>query len=134
MAGPQTEGTPGTGKATAAERHRKKVEDAFDLVDKLDKENPPGNIGVKADPKPVSRSGLRVRFAIDALISDSDTRAVDDKEIRAGESILVDFGITLPYIWNIPVIGKTVLKVVKYLQKEDRPESVRDILKSLRQK
>ena len=146
MAGPQikkkkeTRETPMTGKETAAERHRKKVEDAFELVDKLDQEEhleqleKEKNIPKQAARKPESRSGLRVRFGIDALISDRDRQTADDKEIRTGESTLLDFGITLPYIWKIPVIGKRVLKLIKHMQKEDRPESVRDILRSLRRK
>ena len=114
----------------------RKVEDAFELMDRLD--NPQGQ--AQADKKPeqkkgFGRSGIRLRIGLDALISESDTRgARESGEIKTGESTLLDIGITLPYIWKIPVIGKTALKIVKYFQAEETPEKIGDILKSLRRR
>lgn len=146
MADPQTkENYTTSGKSplggSPEEVHRKKVDDAFDLMDRLDS-NPsveaiengsgrPKRSG-KADKAP--QSGLRIRFGIDALVSDSDSRAANENGPLAGESTLIDLGITLPYIWRVPLVGKTALKLIRHFQKEDRPSTVRDILKSLRQK
>lgn len=117
-----------------------KVDSAFELVEQLEKNQGEGaaekaaaSESRKAAPK-TSRSGLRVNFSVAALISENDTRSAGDDAVRAGESKLLNFGITLPYIWQIPVVGPTALKVVKYFQKDDQPESLRDVMKSLRRK
>ncbi len=80
------------------------------------------------------RSGLQFHFSMDALISDQDTRAAKEDDLHAGESNLLNFKITLPHIWKIPVIGKTALKLIKRIQAEEYPESIKDILKSLKKK
>jgi hypothetical protein len=115
-----------------------KVDRAFEVVDRLEQ-----NAKRMADSaetafsgkEPVrKRSGLQFRFSMDALISDQDTQAAKEKNLRSGESNLLNFKITLPYIWKIPVIGKTALKIIKRIQAEEYPESIKDILSSLKKK
>jgi len=126
--------------ASAERRQRKKVRDAFKIVENLDnyRDRAAGKRcaapGDKKRPQKAAGSGLRLRFGLDALISDSDTRAVKDETLQPGESKLMDIHITIPYVWKIPILGKKALGVVRKIQSKGYPESVRDILKSLRAK
>ena len=122
-----------------ARHHRKKVEDAFELVEKMENYHPGESEKTrqerkKDDKKEAPRSGLRFRFGLDAFISDSDTRAADDTEMRPGKATLLNINVTVPYIWKIPFIGKTALRLIKRVQAQGAPESLRDILNSLRNK
>ncbi len=81
---------------------------------------------------PTTRSGLRLKFSMDALVSESDTQASSDSKLRPGAAKLLNIDFTLPYIWRIPVFGKTALKMVRRLQRDEYPDSVREILRSLR--
>lgn len=125
---------------TVSKINEKKIDRAFEVVERLEKkekdQTPDACAELKKPKKsvPAKRSGLQFRFSMDALISDQDTRATPSGDLRPGESNLLNFKITLPYVWKIPVIGKTALKVVRYLQAGDRSESIRDILSSLKRK
>lgn len=127
--------------ASAERQQRKKVRDAFKIVEHLDnyRDRAAGNRcaapGAKKRPQSkASGSGLRLRFGLDAIISDSDTRAAKDETLQPGESKLMDIHITIPYVWKIPILGKKALGMVRKLQAQGYPESIRDILKSLRAK
>ena len=125
---------------TATKSNDKKIDRAFEVVERLEKKEKDQGPSSGAEPRkskkqgPAKRSGLQFRFSMDALISEQDTRATRPGELRPGESNLLNFKITLPYVWKIPVIGKTALKIVRYLQADDRSESIRDILSSLKRK
>jgi len=117
-----------------------KIERAFEVVDRLEKNEKrmaaSAGVGASGSERKQAgkRSGLQFRFSMDALISDQDIRAAKEGDLHAGESNLLNFNITLPYIWKIPVIGKTALKTIKRIQAEEYPESIKDILKSLKKK
>ena len=119
----------------APKENEKKVERAFEVIEKLEKNHQTGTTKPQKNmppaPKAVQKSGLHVHFALDAMLSESDTQKTGEKDLRAGQSKLLDIRFTVPYIWQIPVIGSTALKFVKYFQSEKHAESVRDILKSL---
>lgn len=126
---------------TASKQHEKKVDRAFEVVERLEKnEKKKNSDSVRSSKKDTvkksggSRSGLQIHFSLDALISDKDTRKSKEKNLRPGKSNLLNFKFTVPYIWSIPVLGKTALKIVKRLQAEEYPESIRDILGSLKRK
>lgn len=126
---------------TASKQHEKKVDRAFEVVERLEKnEKKKNSDSVRSSRKDTvkksggSRSGLQIHFSLDALISDKDTRTSKEKNLRPGKSNLLNFKFTVPYIWSIPVLGKTALKIVKRLQAEEYPESIRDILGSLKRK
>lgn len=126
--------------ASTERRQQKKVREAFKIVENLDNYRERAAVKSCAGPEPakVSKkgvgSGLRLRFGLDALISDSDTRAVKGESLRPGESRIMDIHITIPYVWKIPVLGKKALGMVRKIQAKGYPESIRDILKSLRAK
>lgn len=139
----QAAGAAGSRKKASGEAiassHRQKVEDAFELVEKMEKHYPHEPESAPHKPKAdhrkrASRSGLRFRFGLDAFVSDNDTRTTDEKDIRPGKATLLDIDVTVPYVWKIPIIGKRALRIVKYFQSQGAPESVRDILKTLRSK
>ena len=124
----------------STKKNETKVDRAFEVVDRLEKNEKrkaaSADAAVSDSEKKQTgkRSGLQFRFSMDALISDKDTRVAKEDDLRAGESNLLNFKITLPYIWQIPVIGKTALKVIKRIQTEEYPESIKDILSSLKKK
>ncbi|NOY69692.1 MAG: hypothetical protein GXP53_09455 [Deltaproteobacteria bacterium] len=127
--------------ASSERKQRKKVREAFRIVENLDNYRDKGTAKSRAAPGPERSpkkkgggSGLRLRFGLDALISASDTRAAKDKNLQPGESRLVDIHITIPYVWKIPILGKKALGMVRKIQAQGYPESIRDILKSLRAK
>lgn len=123
----------------APRENEKKVERAFEVIEKLEKNDKARNAKTEfagkkenAGRKEHQKSGLRIHFGLDALVSESDTRQSGEKDLQSGSSRLIDIRFTVPYIWRIPVIGKTALKIVKHLQGEKYPESIRDILGSFR--
>ena len=121
-----------------ARQDEKKVERAFEVIENLERTSRKGDSHKTSDQKKQGvkkgkeESGIRIRISLDALISEKDTETSPEKDLHAGKSNLLDIGFTVPYIWKIPVIGPTVLKIVKHLQAESYPESLRDILNSFR--
>ncbi len=121
-----------------ARQDEKKVERAFEVIENLEKMSGRSDSHKASDSKKPgvqkakNESGIRIRISLDALISEKDTETSGEKELRAGKSNLLDIGFTVPYIWKIPVIGPTALKIVRHLQAESYPESLRDILNSFR--
>jgi len=121
-----------------AKQNENKVDRAFEVVEGLENKGGQGNPDSgkkKSGPKSgkaKSRSGLRVKFSMDALVSESDTQTSQDSRLRPGAAKLLNIDFTLPYIWRIPVFGKTALRIVRRIQREEYPDSVRDILRSLR--
>jgi len=121
-----------------AKQNEKKVDRAFEVVEGLE-----GKGGKESTAKPsksapkstrlVKGSGLRFKFSMDALVSESDTQATRDSKLRPGASKLLNIDFTIPYIWKIPIFGKRALKVIRRIQREEYPDSIRDILRSLRQ-
>ncbi len=118
--------------------NEKKVERAFEVIEKLEKSDKTKNDDREsarkktADRKEVEKSGIRIHFGLDALVSESDTRKAGEKDLMPGKANLLDIRFTVPYIWRIPVIGRVALKIVKQFQTEKYPESIRDILGSFR--
>lgn len=118
----------------------KKVDRAFEVIEGMEKSEKKGDSKDKSTHKKAGgdskgkRSGLQIKFSMDALISEQDTHTTGSKNLRPGASNLLNFNFTVPYIWRIPVLGKTALKVVKYLQTEENTESIRDILNSFKKK
>lgn len=118
----------------------KKVDRAFEVIEGLEKSDKKEAAAGKSAPKgpaPITipkKSGLKIKISLDALISEKDTQTTREKNLHPGISNLLNLDFTVPYIWRIPIVGKTALKVVKYVQKEQRPESIRDILKAFRKK
>jgi len=121
-----------------AKQDEKKVERAFEVIENLDMTSKKGasqaagghkkSIGRKAREE----SGIRVQFSLDALISEKDTQTSREEDLHAGKSNLLNIRFTVPYIWKIPIIGKSALKIIKHLQAKSYPETVRDILGSFR--
>lgn len=118
-------------------KNEKKVERAFEVIERLEKTDKAANNVVEVPEKAprgrkqTEQSGLRIHFALDAMVSEDDTRKTGEKDLQAGKSKLLDIRFTVPYIWQIPVIGKTAMKVVKFLQPDRHSESIREILQSL---
>lgn len=118
----------------------KKVDRAFEVIEGLEKSEKKDDAARKPNHRKAAgdskgkRSGLQIKFSLDALISERDTQTTNAKNLRPGASNLLNVDFTVPYIWRIPVIGKTALKVVKYLQAEEGSESIRDILNSFKKK
>ncbi len=122
----------------APKENERKVQRAFEIVERLEETEKARNAGnasksgVQATHKTHEKSGLRIHFGLDALVSERDTQDAGEKNLRSGRSKLIDIRFTVPYIWQIPVVGKTALKILNHFQGENYPESIRDILSSFR--
>jgi hypothetical protein len=109
----------------------KKVEQAFELVDRLEKKDVlPKPVSVKEKPEEgqwAGPPGIRIQFKMDALFP-------REKSFRknSAESELFDFRFTIPHVWQVPVLGNLALKAAKHLQAKKVPETIRDIFKYLK--
>jgi len=104
-------------KKTAAKSRprKKKVEDAFDVVDKL------GNAEVKLPDihriPPPKDQGFHIQFKLDLISVEDILNPEKNADNKKDSSIVFDF--TIPYIWNLPVfneITKTVVNELKRLK------------------
>lgn len=116
----QTVGNAETAEEKAARKtaaksrpRKKKVEDAFDVVDKL------GNAGVKLPDiqriPPPKDQGFHIQFKLD-LISVEDILNPDKNADNKKDSSIV-FDFTIPYIWNLPVFNEITKTVVNELRR-----------------
>lgn len=127
-----------TKKNDTTENNDTKVDRAFEVIERMENNEKKmsdvkhGKASQKKQSK--KRSGLQFRFSMKALISDQDKQALSQEDFGAGESDLLNFNITVPYLWRIPVIGPAALKVINRIQSDDYQESIKDILKSLKKK
>ncbi|HMV81284.1 MAG TPA: hypothetical protein PKA14_25385 [Leptospiraceae bacterium] len=94
---------------------KKKVEDAFDVVDKL------GNTGAKLPDiqriPPPKDQGFHIQFKLDLISVEDILNPEKNADNKKDSSIVFDF--TIPYIWNLPVfneITKTVVNELKRLK------------------
>ncbi|MBS3758609.1 MAG: hypothetical protein KGY61_08090 [Desulfobacterales bacterium] len=120
-----------------AKKNESKVDRAFEVVEGLENKGAKGQTPQKPESgeekkAPAARSGLRFKFSMDALVSESDSKTSKDSKLRPGAAKLLNIDFTLPYIWRIPIFGKTALGIIRRIQRDEYPESVRDILRSLR--
>lgn len=114
---PVADKTPKPKKAaTSAKSPKAKVDKAFEVIDSIDK-----NIQDKAiELKKVNavtpfqgNEGIHIRFKLDLIrwqdfVDGGRSRTEDD-------TIVVDF--TIPYFWNLPVVGDISKAVIKELVK-----------------
>ncbi|HRG47624.1 MAG TPA: hypothetical protein PLX69_21405 [Leptospiraceae bacterium] len=113
---PAEEKTPKPKKAPVTRSPKARVDKAFEVIDSIDK-----NIQDKAiELKKVNAitpfegsEGVHIRFKLDLIrwqdfVDGGRSRTEDD-------SIVVDF--TIPYIWNLPIVGDMTKAVIKELIK-----------------
>jgi hypothetical protein len=79
-------------------KNEAKVVEAFEILDKIGKKDT-----LKIIP-PEPDAGIRIHFGIEAR----------DPENKPLKPIHIDF--IIPFVRQIPIIGKTVLKTIRYLQ------------------
>jgi hypothetical protein len=105
----------------------KKIDDAFQIMDHIEDDGnsasqgsgnrrPQAKNGRKATRKP-RKLGFRFRFSVDAVMpepgsSKDDTPASKDID----RSSLVDVGLTIPFIWKVPIIGGIAQKLARSLK------------------
>lgn len=125
---------------TSTENNDKKVDRAFEVIDRLESRREKSDAAAQDSAsargkKTKHRSGLRLHFSMEALISDEDRKGLPREEgVKAGASNLLNFNITLPHVWRIPVVGPAALKIIKRIQSDNYQDSIKDILNSLRKK
>lgn len=114
---PPVEKTPKPKKAaTTVKSPKAKVDRAFEVIDSIDR-----NIQDKAiELKKINaitpfqgNEGIHIRFKLDLIrwqdfVDGGRSRTEDD-------TIVVDF--TLPYVWNLPIVGDVTKAVIKELVK-----------------
>jgi len=118
--------------------NEKKVERAFAVIENFEKrdakqsDGPAPRTTTAGGGTPAEKSGIRICFAMDAVVSEQDRRKTGDRDVTPGPARLLDIRFTVPYIWQIPVIGRPALKTVRHFQAKGYPESLRGILRLLK--
>lgn len=117
--------------------NEKKVERAFAVIENFEKRSATQRDGpaprkTTGGGTPAEKSGIRICFAMDAVVSEQDRRKTGDPDFKPGPARLLDIRFTVPYIWQIPVIGKPALKTVRYFQAKGYPDPLRGLLRFLK--
>jgi len=73
-----------------------------------------------ADPEKPSRSkpasnrlGFRFHVSLDALMPNKQQRNADKRKQPVKESAVIDIDLTIPFLWDIPIIGGITQKIFK---------------------
>jgi len=122
---------PGSRKQPSAKRKSagsasKKIDDAFKIMTTIEdkpkrqnnaaKEKPPPPVEEKdASPaKPSSkRMGFRFQISLDALMPNKERRFTETRKKPVEESQVLDIDLTIPFLWDIPIIGGMTKKFFK---------------------
>lgn len=104
----------------------KKIDEAFkimtDIEDKTkrriravkEKTPPPVEKKDASPPKPSSkRMGFRFQISLDALMPNKERRLSETRKKPVKESTVVDIDLTIPFIWDLPIIGGMTQKFFK---------------------
>ena len=110
------EKTPKPKKAPTTRSPKARVDKAFEVIDNIDKHIQAKAIELKkvnAITPFEGSEGVHIRFKLDLIrwqdfVDGGRSRTEDD-------SIVVDF--TIPYIWNLPIVGDMTKAVIKELIK-----------------
>jgi len=62
------------------------------------------------------RQGFRFQISLDALMPDNRSQDEDHESSPVKESPLLDIGVTIPFFWRFPIIGRIAQKVVRNIK------------------
>ncbi len=102
-----------TSSSRLAKPRSEKVEQAFEVVDKIEQKEPVQAIEVKRFHPPAEQ-GIHVRFKVD-IITIEDILNLGNQKEKKENSIVFDF--TIPYVWNLPIINEVTKTIIQELKK-----------------
>lgn len=114
--------------AQASKDSGKKIDKAFEIMDSIEETGdagpgdaaaPRGNTrhgGADRQTSSSQRHGIRFRFSLDAVMPEKKESDGEHDPTQKNQSALVDIGLTLPFIWKIPIIGGIAQKVARHIK------------------
>jgi hypothetical protein len=113
-------------KRKAENSSSKKIDDAFKIMTTIE-DKPKRRITTAKEktltpveekeispPKPSSkRMGFRFQISLDALMPNKERRLSETRKKPIKESTVVDIDLTIPFIWDLPIIGGMTQKFFK---------------------
>jgi hypothetical protein len=103
-------------KKTSPKVNKAKVDSAFEVMDKVDKNITNRSIELKKVNAMVpfqGSEGIHIKFKIDMIRWQDFVEG--GKKVGEDEGIVIDF--TIPYPWNLPIVGDVTKAVIKELVK-----------------
>jgi len=108
----------------AIKKSSEKIDEAFEIMTHIDNK---GERAAKAPKitkpdspekpsrfKPASnRLGFRFHVSLDALMPNKAQRNADKRKQPVKESAVIDIDLTIPFLWDIPIIGDITQKIFK---------------------
>lgn len=102
----------------------KKIDGAFDLMSHIEdgdetaaetkRRKQPDSLKKPSSAKSdADRLGFRFHVSLDALMPNKARRNVDKRKQPVEESHVVDIHLTIPFLWDIPIIGELSQKIFK---------------------
>jgi hypothetical protein len=103
-----------------------KIDKAFEIMDSIDEPSGPAKrktpvsrnrelekVSKEVTPK---RQGIRFWISLDAVMPEQKKRHGDQRKKQENQSALIDIGLTLPFIWKVPIIGGIAQKVARNIK------------------
>ena len=111
-------------KHTALKKSSEKIDEAFEIMTHIEnkkektakapKVTKPAALEKPSRSKPSSdRLGFRFQVSLDALMPNKARRNVDKRKQPVKESPVIDIDLTIPFLWDIPIIGGITQKIFK---------------------
>ncbi len=111
-------------KLKAIKKSSEKIDEAFEIMTHIENKNEKAAKAPKitkpvdqkkpSHPKPPSdRLGFRFHVSLDALMPNKPQRNADKKKQPVKESPVIDIDLTIPFLWDMPIIGGITQKIFK---------------------
>jgi hypothetical protein len=104
----------------------KKIDSAFEIMDHIQEET---STHIPSDEERTSRpfdsrknnskkerTGFRFHISLDAVMPEKKTDSRNRSPLPANKSSILDIGLTIPFFWKMPIIGKIVQKVIQNMK------------------
>ena len=111
-------------KYKAIKKSSEKIDEAFEIMAHIDdkggkapetpKTTKPDSPEKPSRSKPASnRLGFRFHVSLDALMPNKPQRDAEKRKHPVKESAVIDIDLTIPFRWNMPIIGGITQKIFK---------------------
>jgi hypothetical protein len=104
----------------------KKIDTAFEIMDHIQEETSthiPSNeestsrpIDSKRSHSTKERTGFRFHISLDAVMPEKKTDSRNRSPLPINKSSILDIGLTIPFFWKMPIIGRIVQKVIRNMK------------------
>jgi hypothetical protein len=104
----------------------KKIDTAFEIMDHIqeetsthitsNEESTSGPMDSKKSRSTKERTGFRFHISLDAVMPEKKTDSRNRSPLPVNKSSILDIGLTIPFFWKMPIIGKIVQKVIRNMK------------------